>query len=138
MRVTHRLMAACVKVRQFIEATFFDGSPEESLRRAVEADVSHGLPLSLADRRAAVERIVSTRSVLSDRAVARLAGVGANTVAAIRKCSTATGEQLNGLVGRDGRVRPVSGTAGRLQEAGLFTERPDASAREPAGIPGGG
>jgi hypothetical protein len=70
--------------------------------------VSHGLPLSLADRRAAVERIVTSHPALSDRAIARIAGVGADAVAAGRKRSTAAVAQLDGRVGRDGRVRPVT------------------------------
>ncbi|TQF07256.1 transcriptional regulator [Kitasatospora acidiphila] len=132
----HRLMAAFVKGRQSIEVEFYDGPAEDAFLRAVEANVSHGLPLSLADRRAAVERIISSHPALSDRAIARIAGVGAKTVAATRKRSTAADAQLDGRVGRDGRVRPVNGALGRLRVAELIAERPDASARELARIAG--
>jgi ParB-like chromosome segregation protein Spo0J len=133
---THRLLAAVLRGDETIEVTFFDGPAEEAFLRAVEANVSHGLPLSLADRRAAVERIVLTHPTLSDRAIARIAGVGAKMVAAIRKRSTAAAAQLDGRVGRDGRVRPVDAAAGRLRVAELIAEHPEASARELARIAG--
>ncbi|MDH6144073.1 hypothetical protein P3T35_006109 [Kitasatospora sp. GP30] len=132
----HRLMAALLKGRQTIEVEFFDGSPEDAFLRAVEANVSHGLPLSLADRRAAVSRIVATHPRLSDRAIARIAGVGAKLVAAIRRRSTAALPQLEARVGQDGRVRPVNGVAGRLRAAELLAERPEASLREVAQLAG--
>ncbi|MFE5097480.1 transcriptional regulator [Streptomyces sp. NPDC056638] len=133
---THRLLAAILNGRESIEVTFFDGPPEEVYLRAVEANVSHGLPLSLADRRAAVERIVTSHPALSDRTIARIAGIGAKAVAVIRKRSTAVDAQLEGRVGRDGRVRPVNAEANRLRVAELIAEHPEASARELARIAG--
>ncbi|MCC9308442.1 helix-turn-helix domain-containing protein [Kitasatospora sp. RB6PN24] len=136
---THRLLAAVLRSRESIEATFFDGPPEDAFLRAVEANVSHGLPLSLADRRTAVERIVITHPSLSDRAIARIAGVGAKMVAGIRKRSTAAVPQLDGRagrMGRDGRVRPVDAAAGRLRVAELIARHPQASVRELARIAG--
>jgi DNA-binding CsgD family transcriptional regulator len=132
----HRLMAAFMRGHQTIEVEFFDGPAEDAFLRAVEANVSHGLPLSLADRRSAVERIVSSHPTLSDRAIARIAGVGAKAVAAARRRSTAPDTQSDGRVGQDGRVRPANGALGRLRVAELIAQRPDASARELARIAG--
>lgn len=83
----------------------------------VAANVPHDMPLSQADRRAAVTRLIASHPQLSDRAIAHVAGLSAKTVAAIRRRSTDAVPQLNGRVGRDGRVRPVNGTAGRPRAA---------------------
>jgi hypothetical protein len=46
----HRLLATSMKGRDTIEVWFFDDSPEDAFLRAVEANVTHGLPLLQADR----------------------------------------------------------------------------------------
>jgi hypothetical protein len=53
----HRLLAASMNGRDTIEIRLSDGSPQDAFLRAVEANVTHGLPLSQADRRAAAKRI---------------------------------------------------------------------------------
>lgn len=50
----HRLRAAILNGRRSIDVEFFDGSDEEAFIRAVEQNVAHGLPLTLADRKAAL------------------------------------------------------------------------------------
>uniref|UniRef100_UPI0006E215C9 hypothetical protein n=1 Tax=Peterkaempfera griseoplana TaxID=66896 RepID=UPI0006E215C9 len=72
----------------------------------------------------------------SDRAIARASGLGAKTVAAIRRRSTDAVPQLNARVGRDGRVRPLSSVEGRQRAAEVMAERPGASLREVARIAG--
>ncbi|MBB4926190.1 helix-turn-helix domain-containing protein [Kitasatospora kifunensis] len=132
----HRLLAAVTKGQQTIEVEFFEGSSEDAFLTAVEANVRHGLPLSHADRRAAAERIVTSHPHLSDRAIARTAGLGAKAVAAIRRRVTEDGAQLQARVGRDGKVRPLNSVEGRLRAAELIAERPDASLREVARLAG--
>ncbi|MHC3475013.1 ParB/RepB/Spo0J family partition protein [Streptomyces sp. 7R007] len=127
----HRLMAAVSKGRDRIEVKFFDGSPEEAFLRAVETNVTHGLPLSLADRRGAATRIVISHPEMSDRAIARISGLGAKTVATIRR-STDSVPRLKERVGRDGKVRPLSSVEGRRRAAAVLTEHPEASLREVA------
>lgn len=124
---THRLMAAVLKGLPSIEVEFFDGSSSDAFLRAVEANIAHGLPLSQADRRAAAERIIKSHPHLSDRAIARTAGLAAKTVGAIRRMS---GEETGVRIGLDGRVRPLSNVEGRRHVAALISERPDASLRE--------
>ncbi|MFC7818971.1 transcriptional regulator [Streptomyces sp. NPDC057367] len=131
----HRLMAAFVKGQRFISVEFFEGSTEDAFLRAVQANVTHGLPLSQADRRAAAAKIVKSHPHLSDRAVARASGLGAKTVAAIRRQSDGV-LQLHARVGRDGKVRPLSSDEGRKRAAELIIERPDASLREIARLAG--
>jgi ParB-like chromosome segregation protein Spo0J len=128
----HRLMAASLKGRETVEVEFFDGSPAEAFLLAVKANTTHGLPLSLADRRAAAGRIISLYPQMSDRAVGETAGLAARTVAAIRRRSTDGLPQLNARIGRDGKVRPLNGVEGRLRAAALLAQHPDASLREVA------
>lgn len=129
---THRLMAASLKGQSTIEVEFYDGDPADVFLRAVEANVTHGLPLSQADRRAATARIIRSHPHLSDRAIAEVAGLTAKTVAKIRRDSDTTGTVVAARVGRDGRVRPLSSAEGRQRVAELIAERPHASLREVA------
>ncbi|MCG7202672.1 transcriptional regulator [Streptomyces arenae] len=132
----HRLLAARVKGQKTIEVEFFDGTPEDAFLYAVEANISHGLPLSLADRRAAATRIIASHPQLSDRAIARAAGLGAKTVAAIRRRCSGGVPHLSARIGRDGKVRPLNSVAGRRRAAELIAERPEASLREVARLAG--
>ncbi|MER5642226.1 transcriptional regulator [Kitasatospora sp. NPDC002227] len=135
---THRLLAALAKGQLAIEVEFFDGSSADAFLKSVEANVAHGLPLSQADRRAAAERIVTSHPHLSDRAIARTAGLGAKAVAAIRRrvAESADGPQAQVRVGRDGKVRPLNSSEGRRRAAELLAERPEASLREVARLAG--
>jgi hypothetical protein len=128
----HRLLAASLKGHETIDVEFFDGSPADAFLRAVEANVTHGLPLSQADRRAAATRLIGSHPHLSDRAIGESAGLAARTVASIRRRSTDAVPQLNARVGRDGRVRPLDKMAGRRRVAQLLAGHPRASLREVA------
>jgi hypothetical protein len=128
----HRLLAASLRGRETIEVEFFEGTPADAFLRAVEANVKHGLPLSQADRQAAAQRIVSSHPHLSDRVIAECTGLGAKAVAGIRRHSTGAAPQVEARVGRDGRVRPLDGLAGRRRAAKLMAEHPRASLREVA------
>ncbi len=127
----HRLLAASMRGHDSIEVRFFDGKPEDAFLRAVEANVTHGLPLSQADRRAAAERIIESHPHLSDRAIAQLAGLSAKTVGVTRRrCAPAL--QPTARVGKDGKVRPLSSLEGRQRAAEFLAEHPQASLREVA------
>jgi ParB-like chromosome segregation protein Spo0J len=128
----HRLMAASLQGRETIDVKFFDGSDADVFLRAVQENVTHGLPLSQADRRAAAERIIASHPHLSDRAIGQAAGLAAKTVAAIRKRSTDGMPQSNARVGRDGKVRPLDSAQRRRRAAELLTQQPGASLRDVA------
>ncbi|MEU0742896.1 transcriptional regulator [Streptomyces sp. NPDC006134] len=128
----HRIMAACAKGRATIGVRFFDGAAEEAFLLAVRSNMAHGLPLSREDRWAAAERILAQWPHLSDRAVARTAGISPRTVAALRSASTGVTPYPKARRGTDGKVRPLDGAAGRRRAAELLTERPHASLREVA------
>lgn len=126
----HRLQAARLRGQDQVEVCFFDGSERDAFAFAVQANVIHGLPLSSADRRAAVQRIVASHPEWSDRAVAMVAGLSAKRVAEIRLAISGETPEVKRRVGRDGRCRPVNGTEGRLLASELIKKDPDASLRE--------
>ena len=133
----HRLLAASLKGQRTIDVVFFDGPAEDVYLYAVAVNVTHGLPLSLADRKAAAARIVTSHPHLSDRAIARAAGLGAKAVAAIRRETAGDGPHGGHMrVGRDGKVRPLNSAEGRLRAFEVLTARPEASLREVARIAG--
>jgi hypothetical protein len=132
----HRLMAASLRGRETIDVIFFDGSDADIFLRAVQENITHGLPLSHADRRAAAERIIASHPHMSDRAIGHSAGLAAKTVAAIRKRSSGEVPQPNARVGRDGRVRPLNSGEGRQRAAELLARQPEASVRDVARVTG--
>lgn len=126
----HRLKAARLRGDHTIDVEFFEGGEVEAFALAVWLNITHGLPLSQADRTAAAQRILRARPYWSDRRIAANAGLAAGTVAAIRRRSTGQNEQLNTRVGRDGRVRPLQATEGRLRASQVIAANPGASLRE--------
>lgn len=128
----HRLEAARIRGQKHIEVRFFDGSEADAFLLAVQANVQHGLPLTLADRTAAAERVLVSHADWSDRAIAAAVGITAKTVSAIRQRSTAKNPQLNTRIGRDGRTRPLNSAKGRRLASVLIAENPDASLRDVA------
>jgi ParB-like chromosome segregation protein Spo0J len=133
----HRLKAVRLRGDDTIDVEFFEGGEMEAFTLAVWLNITHGLPLSQADRMAAAQRILRARPYWSDRRIAASAGLVASTVAAIRRRSTPQDEQLNARMGRDGRVRPLHATEGRLRASQVIAANPGASLRaiaEQAGI----
>ncbi|WP_405847051.1 ParB/RepB/Spo0J family partition protein [Streptomyces sp. NBC_01518] len=127
----HRLRAAIARGDAFIRAWLFDGTEDEAFIYSVRANNAHGLPLTASDRHAAVVRVLQVHPEWSDRAIASTVGVSAPTVGKARR-STVSSTQLNGRVGRDGRVRPLSTAEGRRKAEEIMTARPDASLRQVA------
>jgi hypothetical protein len=128
----HRVRAAIVRGDTVIEAVFFDGDADAAFVEAVRANVTHGLPLTLADRKAAARRIAQRFPQWSDRAVAAASGLSPATVCSLRERVTDGSGQLHTRVGRDGRRRPVDASLGRRRAAEVLAQRPDASLREVA------
>jgi hypothetical protein len=125
----HRLRAAVERGESEILVEYFAGSEEDAFVRAVRDNVRHGLPLSRADREAAVLRLLRSPTAWSNRAIAAVTGLSAPTVGAIRRRMTDKTFQSNNRVGRDGRTRPVSGADGRERASQVIAEYPDASLR---------
>lgn len=126
----HRLRAAVLADRENIEVRFFDGDVDDAFVLAVEANTANGLPLSLADRKAAAARIIATHPTRSDRWIALVSGLAATTVGAIRKCSSAEETRSNTRIGRDGRLRPLDSSEGRRLAGELMRANPGRSLRD--------
>ncbi|MFI9388820.1 ParB/RepB/Spo0J family partition protein [Kutzneria sp. NPDC052558] len=126
----HRLRAARMRGVDQIDVRFFNGCAEDAFVLAVETNVVHGLPLSAADRGAAVERILQTHPQWSDRAIASVTGLSAKTVGVIRRRAAVDVPQLRVRVGRDGRVRPLDCSDGRRLASELMASNPNASLRQ--------
>jgi hypothetical protein len=123
----HRLRVAESRGQEKIEVKYFDGDEACCFVLAVRANIMHGLPLTLADRKAAATRIMNSYPQWSDRMIASASGLAAKTVAAARL--TDKKPQLDSRVGRDGRTRPLNGAARREIAARLISENPSASLR---------
>jgi ParB-like chromosome segregation protein Spo0J len=126
----HRLAAARLQGRDTIDVQFFDGTPEEAFRVGVAVNVTHGLPLSLAERRAAAARLIATHPQLSNRMIATSAGLSPKTVASVRDGSGGPplpAEQYR--LGIDGRSRPVNSAERRIVASHVVADHPDASLR---------
>ncbi|MFG3505323.1 ParB/RepB/Spo0J family partition protein [Streptomyces sp. NPDC047821] len=126
----HRLRAAGLRGATEIAVRYFEGEEKEAFVLAVKANIAHGLPLSLDDRKAAASRILTSHPLWSDRAIGRATGLSAKTVATLRSCSTAGVTQSNVRVGRDGRTRPLDATEGRQLAGRLIQENPTAPLRQ--------
>ncbi|MFJ6700830.1 ParB and winged helix-turn-helix domain-containing protein [Streptomyces sp. NPDC091272] len=126
----HRLRAAIMQQQDVIEAQFFDGTPEEAYVLAVRSNMSHGMPLTLAERAAAAARIMITHPHWSDRAISSVAGLDPKTVGALRRRGAEASPGPAVRVGQDGRLRPVNPASGRQAAGRLLAKDPDASLRD--------
>lgn len=125
----HRLKAARLRGDDKITVRFFDGDVAEAFVVAVKSNIAHGLPLSLADRKQAAERIIASHPQWSDRRVAAVTGIAPGTVAEIRRRTSAAAAVR---IGQDGRVRPINGAEGRRLAAELIRKDPALSLRQVA------
>ncbi|MFK0024401.1 transcriptional regulator [Streptomyces sp. NPDC090798] len=132
----HRLRAALLRGNDTIAVEFFDGAESDIFLHAVRVNVRHGLPLSLRERKGAAGRLLRTHPHLSDRALARVAGLSPKTVGSIRAGSAEGNAQPNRRVGFDGHVRPADSGRRREIVAAVLEEHPDASVREVAKLAG--
>ncbi|RSM50660.1 streptomycin biosynthesis protein [Amycolatopsis balhimycina DSM 5908] len=126
----HRLKVARVRGDTKILARLVDATESDAFVLAVEANIRHGLPLSLADRKRAAVQIIGTHPQWSDRRVASATGISAGTVADLRRRAGEDGTEAR--IGRDGRVRPSDGSERRRLAAELIRSDPGLSLRQVA------
>jgi hypothetical protein len=125
----HRFQAAKLRGDERIRVRFFRGDTADAFVLAVSANVAHGLPLSLADRRQAAARIIATHPHWSDRMIGTVAGLDPRTVADVRQAGGVAAE-VAVRIGQDGRARPVNGAEGRIAASRLMTDHPGMSLRQ--------
>lgn len=126
----HRLRAARLRGDTRIAVRFFDGDDKDAFVLAVRANVAHGLPLSLADRKVAAELIITSHPHWSDRVIAGVSGLSAATIARVRRARPEL--EPPARVGQDGKVRPVNGMERRRVARAILLAEPTLSLREVA------
>ncbi len=132
----HRLRVAQLRREEKIAVQFFDGDDTDAFVLAVKANIAHGLPLSLADRKLAASRVIISHPQWSDRMIASVTGISAKTVAELRGLQPGASDCGDARIGRDGRLRPIDGSQGRLIASKLMEANPGLSLRQVAQIAG--
>lgn len=123
----YRLHAARQLGLATVAAEFFDGDDEAALFEALRRNVAHGLPLTLAERKAAAAQVLGSHREWSDAKVAQSCGLSAKTVARLRLVHPVRDPERR--LGRDGRYRPTAPGAARARVAQLLAVDQDASLR---------
>ncbi|MET9960456.1 winged helix-turn-helix transcriptional regulator [Streptomyces sp. NPDC006326] len=129
----HRVRAAALAGREQIAARMVDGSAADAFVLAVRLNTvrGRGLVLSRNECTAAAARLVTSHPHWSNRMIASLTGLSAGTIGRIRGSLAAPAGAAAGMrVGKDGRVRPVDGSSGRMKVYELLMRDPGASIRE--------
>lgn len=82
----HRIAAAMRVGRETVEADYSEAATEDEARiEAAVANLRNGLPLTAAERRKAIRRVMEARPAWTDAQVADRMGLHRNTVARVRK-----------------------------------------------------
>lgn len=105
----HRHAAAVAMGRRSLKAEVRDGSFAEALDYVTSANLRHGLPLTRAERRRAIEVKLTLHHERSDRHLAEELGVGRELIAKIRKVMIDGGQIPLGekRIGADGKSYPA-------------------------------
>ncbi|HJP73691.1 MAG TPA: streptomycin biosynthesis protein [Pseudonocardiaceae bacterium] len=127
----HRLRVAQLRGDAEVRIEYFEGTELEAFVRGVELNVTHGLPLTRADREAAAAHIIESSDRWSDRAIAQMTGLSAPTIGKIRALAVPDrSAESEARIGRDGRVRPLNSALGRQRASELIAAEPNLSLRE--------
>ncbi|MFF8017956.1 ParB N-terminal domain-containing protein [Streptomyces sp. NPDC007929] len=129
----HRLRAVENSGATHISAVLFNGDEREAFVLAVKLNSNHGLPLSLADRKAAALHMLADFPEWSNRRLAGVVGLSDKTIAALRRRSGAELPHPTAMrVGRDGVAYPLAAAEGRRRALEYLATHPGASAQEVA------
>lgn len=133
----HRVAAARRRGEVDIEATVIDCTDAEALELAVRANTTHGLPLTIGERRRAAVQFIGMTD-WSDSRIADACGLSDKTVGSLRPRTprpTSESPKLDTRNGKDGKARPATNgdaAARRQAAAEKLAEKPEASDREVA------
>lgn len=126
----HRLTASQRLGLREVAVVLFEGTVEEARVQAIVANVKHGLPLTIDERKASARLVLSDHPLWSDRHVAEICGLSSKTVATLRPPGLTTSSSgPEKRVGRDGRLRPVRPSDVRERILVALSEDPSASLR---------
>ncbi|PXX71721.1 ParB-like chromosome segregation protein Spo0J [Nocardia tenerifensis] len=125
----HRVLAARLCGYETIAAVYFEGDECDAFMLAVKLNVAQGLPLTVAERKAAALRILRAHPRWSDRAVAAVVGLSDKTVGAVRRRAAAEIPQSTDRVARNGVVHRLDTARGRLRAVELLSADPGATVR---------
>jgi ParB-like chromosome segregation protein Spo0J len=145
----HRVAAARHLGHRSVPAVRLLGTAEDAYIESVRANLHHGLPLTLHDRRRAAHRILVHHAGWSDRRIAAMCGLSGKTVARLRSEISGAGEagaegggrggvliDIERRIGRDGRARPIRSGDVRERIAQALDENPAGSLRSIAAAVG--
>ena len=99
----HRVAAAQQLGLDRIAAVVFKGSRADAYVEAVRSNISHGMPLTLSERRRAGVQILAVHPTWSDRRIAGCCGLSAKTIKRLRDESGSFGDCRSG-----GGARPAA------------------------------
>lgn len=133
----HRVEAARRSGSTCIKAVLISGDWSNAFVIAVQANVSHGKPLTLGERRSAAKTILADFADCSDRWLASICGLAPSTVTKIRAAQDQDGPPPGSRrVGSDGRRRPINPSLLRRRVAEAAEANPTASVRAIAAMVG--
>ena len=138
----HRAVAARLLGLERIDASLFQGGPDDALIEFVRRNVLHGLPLTLRERKHAAGRVLLIHPDWSDRRIAEICALSPKTVGRLRvhepDCQSEEVPRLDApkRVGRDNRPRPVNRESVRARVIEAIKEQPGASLRSVAAASG--
>lgn len=128
----HRVEAARRSGRTSIGVVWFEGGLGEARAAAIKANISHGLPLTRAERKQAALDLLRELPEKSDRWVAEICGLSHTTIGALRHSAmpSLSVDQSPVRVGRDGRRRRTGTPATRSKSVSALAAHPPATIRE--------
>jgi hypothetical protein len=133
----HRVEAARRSGAKCIKAVLLSGAWSSAFVVAVQANVSHGKPLTLGERRSAAKTILCDFPDCSDRWLASICGLAPSTVTKIRAAhEQAARPPGSRRIGIDGRRRPVDPSGLRSRVAEAAQANPQATVRALAAMVG--
>jgi ParB-like chromosome segregation protein Spo0J len=129
----YRLEAARLLGLRDIDCEYFDGTTDAAYLEALRRNVTHGLPLTLRERKRAARRLLGEHMDWSDRRIGELCGLSHGTIANLRASVVTQADQpgtVDRRVGKDNKLRPVNPGGARDCAARELCADPGASLRE--------
>ncbi len=127
----HRFEAARRLGLELVAVLLIDRPFEEVRLIALHENVTHGLPLSILERRRAALELLAAHPTWSDGRLAELCGLSRRSIGKLRRTTTDPAKPIESTwrEGRDGRHRPVRSEGLRERIAAALAEQPQASLR---------